>query len=281
MKRSFFISHSSEDKALARRFKRLLEASNCEVWIDEQNINYGSVLLESIDSGVKEVTDFILLASDDSMKSSYVWEELHIARERCESGNLRAYAVKITKKTSLPLWLDKLVYLSLEGPDLKNRLAKFFTDATAERPNELLLEELMNFVERQSSGDFAEGYNAASSFYSTRLEALRILVEHTRPEEFEKLRDQILKLGVFSPKIETRSTVSWLHVAPGVFEMIFASPMRVPPVIELTGVPENIEYKISHVSNVSAQISFKEKTSGMPTNDIPFLKIRGALNSEL
>lgn len=281
MKHSFFISHSSTDKTIARRFQRAIESTGNAVWIDEQNLKYGTELLNSIEAGISEVTDFILLASDDSMKSKYVWEELHFARQRYSQGELAIYVVKITPEVILPVWLDKLIFLSIEGQDLKRRLGKFFMDATGVKVQDLLLEEMLSLFTRQSTGSFDEGYQAATGFYTSSLEAVRALIENVRVEEFEKFRGQILQLGFFAPRPETRSLSKWVNLAPGSFEMIFPTPMRVPPVIELNNLPENIEYRVEHVSNISARIQFIEKLSGLPTNDVPFLKLQGTLNSEL
>jgi uncharacterized protein (DUF2164 family) len=281
LSKQFFISHSSKDKTIARRLKKLIESTGHSVWLDEQNLRYGSALQDSINQGISESTDFILLASEDSMNSEYVWEEIHQARHRFGQTGPGVYVIKFNSNVKLPLWLQNLLFLSLDDINLKIRLRKFFKDTTEQSVDELALEEFLTLLGRQTPGDYKDGFNAAEAMYEARLQVVGSLLRNSKADELSRVVGDILNLGVFKQVPKSTGKSTWVNLSPGIFEMIFSVPMRIPPVVEFTNIPENLIIEQEHVSNVSVRVKFIDKISGLPTNDVPFAGLGASLGAEL
>jgi hypothetical protein len=83
MKHIVFISHSSEDKAIAEEACRFLEENGISCWIAPRDVtpgkNYGAAIVDAID----ECSVFVLILSHDSNKSGQVAREV----ERAASNN--------------------------------------------------------------------------------------------------------------------------------------------------------------------------------------------------
>lgn len=281
MQKLFFISHSSEDKVLARRFKKIIESTGHRVWLDEADLKYGEHLLPSISEAINLATDFMLIASKDSMLSPFVWEEVHLARSRFETSGIGIYVVKDKDDVKLPIWLQSLLYLSLDSFDIKHKLRKFFFDATGQTLNELMLEEISTLIIREDSGGFDEGWQGAEEFYKNRLSTIAKLLQNARPDELDQVSNQILELGIFQKLNQESSQPAWVNLEPGVFELILAVPMRVPPKVEFYKVPPNLQIQVEHASNISVRFRFTDLISGLPTNDVPFSRIEFGLDAEL
>ncbi|MGA1864682.1 MAG: toll/interleukin-1 receptor domain-containing protein [bacterium] len=80
MKPSVFLSHSSADKAIARRLFGALTDAGVRVWLDEREIRVGDDILDTIERGVKESDYVALLLTPRSIKSRWVMEELNAFR---------------------------------------------------------------------------------------------------------------------------------------------------------------------------------------------------------
>lgn len=275
------MSHSSEDKTIARIVKKILENAGHRVWLDENDLRYGAELLTSIRLGIEDSSDFIYLCSKASSSSIYVSEELYLARKRHEEHKLKVHVMKLTQEAKLPLWLQDRLYLDLNGENLRSRANKYFYDTTGTVPNDLIIEELLSYLSRNDDGTFADGWQAAERLFGHQIKVIGSLIRNVRPGEIQKVSNQILELGVFEGIEERLTTPTWVNIAPGVFELIFTIPMRVPPKVDFYDVPENIKITLEHASNISARFRFEERSSGLPTNDVPFSKINIGLESEL
>jgi hypothetical protein len=74
-----FISHSARDKPFVRRLAADLVASGIKVWLDEQNMLVGDSIPEKIAQGLAESDFFLLVVSENSVKSEWVRRELNSA----------------------------------------------------------------------------------------------------------------------------------------------------------------------------------------------------------
>ncbi len=77
-----FLSHSSKDKAFARRLGADLRRNGHVVWIDEAEIQVGDSLIEKIRDGIDEVDFVAAVLSKASIKSEWVKKELDLASNR-------------------------------------------------------------------------------------------------------------------------------------------------------------------------------------------------------
>jgi hypothetical protein len=74
-----FISHSTKDKPFVRRLAADLVASGIKVWLDEQNMLVGDSVPEKIAQGLAESDFFLIVVSENSVKSEWVKRELNSA----------------------------------------------------------------------------------------------------------------------------------------------------------------------------------------------------------
>ncbi|HEY7355013.1 MAG TPA: TIR domain-containing protein, partial [Ktedonobacterales bacterium] len=81
-RRSVFISYSRQDTAFARRVQAALTARGIHVWIDQAEIMPGTPdWEEALRGAIKQSQALVLLASPHSRQSSYVKDELQLARD--------------------------------------------------------------------------------------------------------------------------------------------------------------------------------------------------------
>lgn len=76
-----FVSHSWEDKSLARRISRRLQHRGVDVWLDEERMEIGSVLPADIREAIAGSSHFLLLWTKDASASKWVAKELAFARD--------------------------------------------------------------------------------------------------------------------------------------------------------------------------------------------------------
>lgn len=92
-----FISHSTKDKPFVRKLAADLVASGVKVWLDEQNILVGDSIPEKIAQGLAESDFFLIVVSENSVKSEWVKKELNSAIVN---------EIERRKVTILPIKLD-------------------------------------------------------------------------------------------------------------------------------------------------------------------------------
>lgn len=70
-----FLSHSSEDKDLARRIAKDLKNHSIKVWFDEWEIHIGNSITQKIERGLEDADFVAVLLSKHSVKSGWVEKE--------------------------------------------------------------------------------------------------------------------------------------------------------------------------------------------------------------
>ncbi|RYD61351.1 MAG: toll/interleukin-1 receptor domain-containing protein, partial [Verrucomicrobiaceae bacterium] len=114
---SVFLSHSSRDKAFARKLAERLVAAGVTVWLDEAELNVGDSLLDRISSAI-ETTDFVAaVISHTSVQSTWVQTELQMAMTR-ELADRRVRVLPILiEPCELPMYLRDKLYADFSLPD--------------------------------------------------------------------------------------------------------------------------------------------------------------------
>jgi TIR domain len=92
-----FISHSTKDKPFVRRLAADLVAAGVKVWLDEQNMLVGDSVPEKIAQGLAESDFFLIVVSENSVKSEWVKRELN---------NAIVHEIERRKVKVLPIKLD-------------------------------------------------------------------------------------------------------------------------------------------------------------------------------
>lgn len=114
---SVFLSHSSRDKAFARKLTERLEATGVKVWLDEAELNVGDSLMASISSAI-ETTDFVAaVISHTSVQSTWVQTELQMAMTReLADKKVRVLPILI-ESCELPMYLRDKLYADFSRTD--------------------------------------------------------------------------------------------------------------------------------------------------------------------
>ena len=94
MAASVFLSHNRTDKPFARRLAADLKRAGRVVWLDEEKIELGDSIQESIQKGIDESDYLAVVLSPDAVASKWVKQELRQALER---------EIRVDKITVLPL----------------------------------------------------------------------------------------------------------------------------------------------------------------------------------
>ncbi len=79
MRVSIFLSHSSADKAFARRLARDLDNQGVTYWLDEAEIKIGDYLIEKIRSAIDDVEYLAVILSPEAVASDWVQREVDVA----------------------------------------------------------------------------------------------------------------------------------------------------------------------------------------------------------
>ena len=74
-----FLSHSSQNKQLARQLLEALASEGLPCWFDEQQLDAGATLRASLLSAIAESDIYIYLASGTANESKWVQDELRHA----------------------------------------------------------------------------------------------------------------------------------------------------------------------------------------------------------
>lgn len=112
-----FVSHSWQDKLLARRLAADLARFGIRVWIDEAEILVGDSLIEKIRQGIDEMDYVLALISNSSVGSRWVARELDIAMNQEIDGKRVKVLPVLLEECELPGFLRGKAYADLRTPD--------------------------------------------------------------------------------------------------------------------------------------------------------------------
>ena len=116
-----FISHNKTDAEAARELAIFLAAEEMGVWFDEWEVQAGDSIVEKIEEGLNDCSHFILLWSQNAVRSAWVRQELRAALVKAiEEGGPRVIPVRLDE-TELPLLLRDLKYLRYQGGQEEDR----------------------------------------------------------------------------------------------------------------------------------------------------------------
>ena len=122
---SVFMSHCSKDKNFARKLTNRLKEDCIKVWLDEAELNVGDSLLGKIGDAINSTDFLIVVLSNDSIKSTWVQNELKVALNREFEENRVVVLPILIEQVEIPPFLrDKLYADFIKQEDFENSYIK-------------------------------------------------------------------------------------------------------------------------------------------------------------
>ncbi len=115
MKYRVFISHNKTDKYIAKKIGNYLLSKNIDVWFDIWDIYAGDSLSDGVADGIMNSNVFLLIASDKSMKSNWVREELRVALSRRRKAKDFKIITLVIEDCELHPFLDDYAYIDFKN----------------------------------------------------------------------------------------------------------------------------------------------------------------------
>jgi len=137
-----FLSHSSKDKAFARKLASKLQENEIEVWIDEAELRVGDSLTQKIGTGISETDFMAVILSHNSVNSEWVKRELAVAMNR-ELAEKEVRVLPILKEPcDIPPFLQDKVYADFTDPEsFEAPFSRLLHALGVERPTTAVTEE--------------------------------------------------------------------------------------------------------------------------------------------
>jgi len=110
-----FLSHSSPDKALARRLARDLQAAQVEVWLDQWQIGVGESFEQRIAQGLADTDFVVVLLTRQAVASDWVNREWREMVEREQSSRRIAVLPVRAEACALPDFLAQRSHADISG----------------------------------------------------------------------------------------------------------------------------------------------------------------------
>jgi len=108
---TWFISHNSADKPVARTLATLFLAEKLDVWLDEWRILPGDSIVHSINVGLEQASGLVVLWSSNAATSGWVDRELSGAVMRSTKDRTFRIIPVLLDDTPLPPLISSLAYV--------------------------------------------------------------------------------------------------------------------------------------------------------------------------
>jgi len=104
-----FLSHFGGDKPFAKRLAQDLELRGLHIWVDENEIDVGDSLSDTIQSGLSNSYSFAIILSEESLSRPWVQDELRAAYALRRKGDFKILPI-LYKECEIPLFLSDYAY---------------------------------------------------------------------------------------------------------------------------------------------------------------------------
>lgn len=169
-----FVSHSSEDRSSVGTLAEKLRASGVDAWYDDWEIGPGDSFVQKINQGLEGCDKFIIVVSENSLKSRWVQEELSAAVVRRIEGEAEIIPVRLDG-TPVPAVINHLHWVGILP----------FRDEF-----EKLLKAIFGVSDKPPVGEVPE-------FVSRGLERRQKTISGFSPEASAVLRHLVLNVDLF------------------------------------------------------------------------------------
>jgi hypothetical protein len=135
-----FISHSSQDKRFVRTLKNDLNENGIETFFDEDSLELGDSLKERLDIALDESSHFVIILSQNSVRSNWVKYELIGATKLFDSKTLKKIIPIKYRECEVPESIAGLLYADLSNENVRRNddQVKFLGDGYEKFLNQLI-----------------------------------------------------------------------------------------------------------------------------------------------
>ncbi len=262
---SFYISHSSATKEIARHLYYNSISNGLFPWYDESLLSIGDVLEREIQKGIQSSLGFVLLHSKQAMESSWVRKEMKIAKsKRMNDNNFNIFVVKLDEEPVIETFWKDFLYLSWDPKDVSGSIIKLIEAVTGQKSIlKITASSVLNQIPLviNETSTIAEHSRNYILYYLAHIKSLVSAVASVGYEE--ELRDTLKKLL----NLYLLNSIPCIHggmmqIAPGIWECIYANRMRIPPRIRINGLPAEYGWDVITNNEVFCRlqiVSFKTK----------------------
>jgi len=282
-----FISHSSATKELARHIYYNAISNGLHPWYDEAFLNMGDELDPTIADGILKSKSFLLIHLKAAMEKRWVPMEMEIAKDKhLKDPAFRLLVIKLDEEP-LPsdgFW-DQFLYGEWSNQDQAGSILKVLEGITGNKgvisiaaASVLTSDPSGVFV--NESGSVAEhSRNYVLWYFGHVKQLLRTTVQVGHEQELRDTLAKLLELSMFEniPNIQG----GFIPVEPGVFEVIHANRMRIPPRISIIGLPSRYKWSLDKGNEVFTRFKIQDVSSNQIVKHPVPLAISMSLSAEL
>ncbi len=268
---NLFVSHSSATKELARHIFYNAISNGLSVWYDEALLDLGDALEQEIEQGIANSQTFLLLYCRAAMDKRWVPLEMRLAEAKYNRDpTFRPIVVKLDDKPFPSDFWKQFLYLEWKNEDQPGSIVRLLASLTGHNPftqipaAAVLSNEPSAFFVNQSATIAEHSRNYVLYYVSHLKNLLSAVCEVGYDQELRDTLRKVLRVSLFEhlPSIHGGRFV----LAPGIFEIIFANRMRIPPKITLQGLPNRYSWSLLKNDEVSCRIAVLDLTTGQPVN---------------
>lgn len=280
---SFFISHCSEHKELARFIYYNALNNNLFPWYDEALLSVGIPLKDKIEEGIQSSQGFLLLHSAIVAKKEWVKLEMALAKAKHEANkDFKLMVIKLDNTPLDPLWKNFL-YLDWDHDNKASSVIKMMESLTEKKglidlTNAALLNNIPEDYTKNLSGTVAEHTRNLMAYNLSRIKNLLLAIsKHGYDHEMKDSIAKLLKVHLLEsiPALSGGVTL----IGSGELEFIHSNRMRCAPKVNFLGVPNEYIAKTVHNDEIVTRIRITRADNGEPVNHA--IPIVVSLDSEL
>jgi hypothetical protein len=116
-----FLSYSSKDREFTQRLHESLLWVGVDAFFDQRDIKVGDNIPMKIEKGISEASCFIYILSSNSIQSTWVNEELSMAKMKARDGAGYKVLPVLIENVELPTGIAHIRYANFIGWDIKEK----------------------------------------------------------------------------------------------------------------------------------------------------------------
>ena len=277
-----FISHSSQNKEIARLTYYNAISNGLSPWFDEALFNAGDEMLPTLKNAISSCKTYLLFASEEALASKWVKHEMEFAKEqKLRDPNFKLLVIRLNTNSKLPDWWQSFLYDDWQFEDEAGSVIRLLEALTSRQifasitGAAFLSAEPSSMFFNESASLAEHGRNWVLYYLGHIKGLLNALASAGHPSEHQDSLEKLLGLFLFEQMPTIQS--SWIPIQPGVFEIIHANRMRIPPNVIMHGLPEEYVLNLLINNEILTRISFIDRKTGeIILHPIPFFAIMDA-----